>query len=176
MSPSCPWPPYAKLRSIQPTAFDPGKPIREIRLTLDGDMERYVWFLNNKALSESDVIRIREGEVVRFIMINRTMMHHPMHLHGHFFRVLNGQGDYAPLKHTVDVAPMSTTAIEFYGNEFGDWFFHCHLLYHMKSGMARIIHYDGYQHTKEMDMGPLEGPNKLIAHVIRLVLWVGDGR
>ena len=131
MSPSRPWPPYAKLRSIQPTAFDPGKPIREIRLTLDGDMERYVWLLNNKALSESYAIPIREGEVVRFIMINRTMMHHPMHLHGHFFRVLNGQGDYAPLKHTVDVAPMSTTVIEFYGNEFGDWFFHCHLLYHM---------------------------------------------
>lgn len=90
MSPSRPWPPYAKLHSIQPTAFDPGKPIREIRLTLDGDMERYVWLLNNKAFSESDVIRIREG-------------------------------------------------------------------------------------AKEMDMGPLEGPNKLIAHVIRLVLWVGDG-
>ena len=131
-------------------AFDPGKPIREIRLTLDGDMERYVWLLNNKPLSESDVIRIREGEVVRFIMINRTMMHHPMHLHGHFFRVINGQGEYAPLKHTVDVAPMSTTVIEFYGNEFGDWFFHCHLLYHMKSGMARLIHYDGYQPDPEV--------------------------
>ena len=145
MDPSRPWSPYAKLRSIQSTAFDPDKSIREIRLTLDGDMERYVWLLNNKTLSESDVIRIRQGEVVRFIMINRTMMHHPMHLHGHFFRVLNGQGDHAPLKHTVDVAPMSTTVIEFYGNEFGDWFFHCHLLYHMKSGMARVIHYDGYQ-------------------------------
>jgi FtsP/CotA-like multicopper oxidase with cupredoxin domain len=155
MSPSRPWPPYAKLRSIQPTVFDPGKPIREIRLTLDGDMERYVWLLNNKALSESDVIRIREGEVVRFIMINRTMMHHPMHLHGHFFRVLNGQGDHAPLKHTVDVAPMSTTVIEFYGNEFGDWFFHCHLLYHMKSGMARVIHYDGYQPDQDVvDLRP----------------------
>jgi CopA family copper-resistance protein len=150
VDPRRPWPPYAKLRAIEPTAFDPEKPIREIRLTLDGDMERYVWFLNNKPLSESDVIRIREGEVARFIMINRTMMHHPMHLHGHFFRVLNGQGDYAPLKHTVDVAPMSTTVIEFYGNEFGDWFFHCHLLYHMKSGMARLVHYDGYKPDPEV--------------------------
>jgi hypothetical protein len=77
-------------------------------------------------------------------MINRTMMHHPMHLHGHFFRVLNGQGDYAPLKHTVDVAPMSTTVIEFDANEVGDWFFHCHLLYHMESGMARMIHYENF--------------------------------
>jgi FtsP/CotA-like multicopper oxidase with cupredoxin domain len=140
-----PWPPYGKLRALQPTAFDPGRPVREIRLTLDGDMERYVWFMNNKALSESDVIRIKAGEVVRFIMINRTMMHHPMHLHGHFFRVINGQGDHAPLKHTVDVAPMSTTVIEFAADEFGDWFFHCHLLYHMKSGMARMVHYNGYQ-------------------------------
>lgn len=145
-----PWPPYAKLRSIKPTAFAADKPVREIRLTLDGDMDRYVWFLNKKPLSESDSIRIREGEVARFIMINRTMMHHPMHLHGHFFRVVNGQGDHAPLKHTVDVAPMSTTVIEFDTNEVGDWFFHCHLLYHMKSGMARVIHYDGYQPDPEV--------------------------
>ncbi len=150
MDPERPWSPYAKMRAIEATVFDAGKPIRELRLTLDGDMERYVWFLNNKALSESDVIRIRAGEVVRFIMINRTMMHHPMHLHGHFFRVINGQGDHAPLKHTVDVAPMSTTVIEFKANEFGDWFFHCHLLYHMKSGMARVIHYDEYQPDLEV--------------------------
>jgi CopA family copper-resistance protein len=150
MDPRRPWPPYAKLRSIKPTAFTAGKPVREIRLTLDGDMDRYVWFLNKKPLSESDFIRIREGEVARFIMINRTMMHHPMHLHGHFFRVVNGQGDHAPLKHTVDVAPMSTTVIEFDTNEVGDWFFHCHLLYHMKSGMARVVHYDNYQPTPEV--------------------------
>lgn len=142
---SRPWPPYAKLRATEPTAFTKDKPVREIRLTLDGDMERYVWFLNNKPLSASDSILIHKGEVVRFIMINRTMMHHPMHLHGHFFRFINGQGDYAPLKHTVDVAPMSTTVIEFDANEFGDWFFHCHLLYHMKSGMARVIHYEGFK-------------------------------
>ena len=150
MDPDRPWPPYGKLRSIKPPAFAPGKPVREIRLTLDGDMERYVWFFNKKPLSESDSIRIREGEVARFIMINRTMMHHPMHLHGHFFRVVNGQGDHAPLKHTVDVAPMSTTVIEFDANEFGDWFFHCHLLYHMKSGMARLVHYEGFDLDPEL--------------------------
>ncbi len=144
MDPDRPWPPYAKLRATKPTAFSEEKPVREIRFTLDGDMERYVWFLNNKPLSESDVIRINQGEVVRFILINRTMMHHPMHLHGHFFRVINGQGDYSPLKHTVNVAPMSTTVIEFDANEYGDWFFHCHLLYHLKSGMARVVHYEGF--------------------------------
>ncbi len=144
MDPSRPWAPYAELRAPRPTNYPKDKTVREIRLTLDGDMERYIWFLNKKPLSESDSISIHKGEVVRFVMINRTMMHHPMHLHGHFFRVINGQGDYAPLKHTVDVAPMSTTVIEFNANEFGDWFFHCHLLYHMKSGMARVVHYEDF--------------------------------
>ena len=144
MSPDRPWPPYDKLRALKPTAFDSSKPVREIRLTLDGDMERYVWFLNNKPLFESDSLEIKRGEVVRFIMINRTMMHHPMHLHGHFFRVLNAQSEFSPLKHTVDVAPMTTTVIEFAADEFGDWFFHCHLLYHMMSGMARVVHYQEF--------------------------------
>ncbi|RJR43278.1 MAG: copper oxidase [Deltaproteobacteria bacterium] len=144
MDPRRPWGPYERLRATRPTAFPKDQPVREIRLTLDGDMDRFVWFINNKPLSETDVIRIKQGEVVRFIMINRTMMHHPMHLHGHFFRVVNEQGDYSPLKHVVDVAPMSTTVIEFDANEFGDWFFHCHVLYHMESGMARVVHYEGY--------------------------------
>jgi CopA family copper-resistance protein len=144
MSPERPGAPYHKLRALQPTTFDSSKAVREIRLTLDGDMERYVWFLNNKPLYETDHIEVKRDETVRFIMINRTMMHHPMHLHGHFFRVLNAQGDYSPLKHTVDVAPMATTVIEFAAEEFGDWFFHCHLLYHMESGMARVVHYQGF--------------------------------
>lgn len=144
MSPERPGPPYAKLRALQSTAFESSKPVREIRLTLDGDMERYVWFLNNKPLAASNYIEIKRGEVVRFVMINRTMMHHPMHLHGHFFRVLNDQGDFSPLKHTVDVAPMTTTVIEFEADEFGDWIFHCHLLYHMMSGMARVVHYQDF--------------------------------
>jgi FtsP/CotA-like multicopper oxidase with cupredoxin domain len=143
--------PYESLRSLTPTTLDPAKEVREIRLTLDGDMERYVWFINGKALSESDSIRIKEGEVVRFIMINRTMMNHPMHLHGHFFRVLNGQGDFAPLKHTVNVAPMTTTVIEFDANEKGDWFFHCHLLYHMHSGMARVVEYEDFSAGPETE-------------------------
>jgi len=144
MDPARPWPPYSRLRAVASTALSTGQPVREVRLALDGDMERYVWSLNNRTLSESEEIRIRAGEVVRFIMINRTMMHHPMHLHGHFFRVINGQGGYSPLKHTVDVAPMSTTVIEFEASETGDWFFHCHLLYHLKSGMARVVHYENY--------------------------------
>lgn len=144
MSKDRPFPPYKMLRSVKDTSFDSDQPVREVRLTLDGDMNRYVWMLNNEVLQPENDIKINEGEVVRFIFINRTMMHHPMHLHGHFFRVLNGQGNRSPLKHTVNVAPMTTTVIEFDANEVGDWFFHCHLLYHMKGGMARVIRYNSF--------------------------------
>ena len=142
--------PYAALRSVRPTSLPADRPLREIRLTLDGDMERFVWLMDNKPLSEADRILIREGENVRFILINRTMMHHPMHLHGHLFRVVNDQGDYAPLKHTVDVPPMATTVMEFYSDEPGDWFFHCHLLYHMESGMANLVRYEGFEPPAEV--------------------------
>jgi len=149
MSKARPFAPYAKLRAVKDTSFPKSAPRREFRLTLDGDMNRYVWMINNKPISPDDDILIREGEVVRFIMINRTMMHHPMHLHGHFFRVINGQGDRSPLKHTVGVEPMSTTVIEFMADEPGDWFFHCHLLYHMMSGMARVVEYEGFTPSPE---------------------------
>jgi len=139
-----PFPPYPMLRATKSTEPPANAPRRTIRLTLDGDMSKYVWQINNRILAPDNDIHVQKGEVVRFVMINRTMMHHPMHLHGHFFRVINGQGGRSPLKHTVDVEPMATTVIEFQANEFGDWFFHCHLLYHMDSGMARVVEYNGY--------------------------------
>jgi len=134
--------PYNKLKSLTKTVLPKQNSIREIELNLTGDMERYVWSINNEILSESNVIKIKRGENIRFILVNKTMMHHPMHLHGHFFRVINGQGAYSPLKHTVDVPPMGKQLIEFEANESQDWFFHCHILYHAKSGMARIISYE----------------------------------
>ena len=70
------------------------------------------------------------------------MMRHPMHLHGHDFRLLNGQGDNAPLKNVVDIMPMETDTLEFNANVEGDWFFHCHILYHMMSGMGRVFTYE----------------------------------
>jgi len=109
---------------------------------LTGNMNRYVWSINGVPLSETDKIKIKQGEVVRITLNNLTMMHHPMHLHGHFFRVLNENGEYSPLKHTVNVAPMQKVVIEFNANEYGDWFFHCHVLYHINSGMARVFSYD----------------------------------
>ena len=132
---------YDFLRSPESTAFPEDAPVREILLNLTGNMSRYVWSMNGIPLAEADEIRIREGEVVRVVLNNLTMMHHPMHLHGHFFRVLNQHGDHSPLHHTVNVPPMEEITIEFYGDEYGDWLFHCHILYHMMGGMSRIFTY-----------------------------------
>jgi FtsP/CotA-like multicopper oxidase with cupredoxin domain len=145
-----PLPPYDNLRSSASTALSKKHPIREVRLELTGDMERYVWSMNGKTLNEADMIKIKKGENVRFILVNKTMMHHPMHLHGHFFRVVNKHGDYSPLKHTVDVPPLGTRIIEFYANEEKDWFFHCHVLYHLKAGMASIVRYEGSELAPEI--------------------------
>ena len=133
---------YSYLRSPEPTEFKSDKPIKEMLFNLTGNMNRYVWSINGVPLSETDKIKIKQGEVVRITLNNLTMMHHPMHLHGHFFRVLNENGKYSPLKHTVNVAPMQKVVIEFDANEQGDWFFHCHVLYHLGSGMARVFSYD----------------------------------
>ena len=133
---------YGALRALESTEYGAAAPRREHVLVLTGNMDRYVWSINNRTLSEADRILIRRGEVVRFVLVNKTMMNHPMHLHGHFFRVLNGQGALSPLKHTIDVGPMSTVTIEFEANEERDWFFHCHNLYHMASGMARVVSYE----------------------------------
>ena len=131
---------YGMLKATEKTALPPG-PLKLLRFELTGNMNRYVWSINNKVVSEADKILIQKGENVRIILYNNTMMRHPMHLHGHDFRVLNGQGEYAPLKNTLDIMPMETDTLEFAATESGDWFFHCHILYHMMSGMDRIFSY-----------------------------------
>ncbi|MCA0370220.1 MAG: multicopper oxidase domain-containing protein [Proteobacteria bacterium] len=134
---------YAPLRATHKTALPGEKPVRNITLKLTGSMERYVWTINDTPMYAADKIVIKKGEVVRFTLINETMMDHPIHIHGHFFRVLNGQGAYSPLKHTVSVSPFETTVIEMDANEDKDWIFHCHNLYHMKLGMGGVLHYAG---------------------------------
>jgi len=133
---------YAMLKSPTKTSLPQDAPIKELRFELTGNMNRYVWSLDNKGVSESDRILIRKGEIVRMVIHNNSMMRHPMHLHGHDFRVLNGTGDYAPLKNIIDIMPMETDTLEFYANVDGDWFFHCHILYHMMSGMGRVLSYE----------------------------------
>jgi FtsP/CotA-like multicopper oxidase with cupredoxin domain len=133
------------LKAKEATTLPKDKKVTELKLVLGGDMERYVWHMNGKAIFEDKYVMINEGDVVRFTFVNETMMHHPMHLHGHFFRVLNANGDKSPLKHTVDVPPMGSRTIEFYANEPGQWMLHCHNLYHMHTGMARVVKYMSYQ-------------------------------
>jgi len=130
---------YGMLRSPTKTTLPKDAKVREMKFELTGNMNRYVWSMDNKVLAESDKILIKEGEVLRIVLYNNSMMRHPMHLHGHDFRVINGQGDYAPLKNVLDIMPMETDTIEFLSNVEGDWFFHCHILYHMMAGMNRVF-------------------------------------
>ena len=122
----------------------------DVKLILDGDMERYIWLINGKAIHQERTINIKENEIVRFTFVNNSMMHHPMHLHGHFFRVITKKGDNSPMKHTVDVPPHSTRVIEFLSNEPGEWLLHCHNLYHLKTGMARVVKYSSFTPNKQI--------------------------
>jgi CopA family copper-resistance protein len=140
---------YGMLRSFEKTTLPSGT-LKELRFDLTGNMNRYVWTLDNKKVSESDKILIKKGENLRIVLYNNSMMRHPMHLHGHDFRVLNGQGDYAPLKNTIDIMPMERDTIEFAATESGDWFFHCHILYHMMSGMGRVFSYENSPQNPEI--------------------------
>jgi CopA family copper-resistance protein len=133
---------YGMLRSPEKTTL-PAGPFRELKFDLTGNMNRYVWSMDDKTVSESDKILIKKGDNLRIIFFNNSMMRHPIHLHGHDFRVLNAHGEYSPLKNVVDIMPMERDTIEFAASEpGGDWFFHCHILYHMMSGMGRIFSYE----------------------------------
>jgi FtsP/CotA-like multicopper oxidase with cupredoxin domain len=131
---------YDMLRSPVKTTLPDG-PVRALNFSLTGNMNRYVWTLDNKTVKEADRILINKGEVLRVVITNNSMMRHPMHLHGHDFRVLNSQGEYSPLKNVIDIMPMETDTIEFAANQSGNWFFHCHILFHMMAGMGRVFTY-----------------------------------
>ncbi len=153
---------YTMLRSPEKTTLPPG-PLKELKFNLTGNMNRYVWTLDNKTVSESDKILMKKGENLRIVLYNNSMMRHPMHLHGHDFRVLNGQGEYAPMKNVLDMMPMETDTIEFAASENGgDWFFHCHILYHMMSGMGRIFSYENSPPNPEI-LNPKLAQRRLFA-------------
>ena len=131
---------YDMLRSPVKTSLPAGS-TRTLNFSLTGNMNRYLWTLDNKTVTEADRILINKGENLRLVITNNSMMRHPMHLHGHDFRVLNSQGEYAPLKNVIDIMPMETDTIEFAANKEGNWFFHCHILFHMMAGMGRVFTY-----------------------------------
>lgn len=136
---------YAMLQSPRNTELPKEAPVKELRFVLTGNMNRYVWSMDNRVLSETDKIPVRKGEILKITLYNNSMMRHPIHLHGFDFRLLNGQGEQAPLKNIFDIMPMETDTIVFLANTEGDWFFHCHILYHMMTGMNRVFAVGDYQ-------------------------------
>jgi CopA family copper-resistance protein len=129
---------YAQLRSIRPNTQS-SPPTRAIEFHLTGNMQRWIWGFNGKKFSEAGPIAVRLGERIRFVLINDTMMEHPIHLHGFLFEVENNQGNRLPLKHTINVKPAERMSFVFTADVPGHWAFHCHLLYHMEMGMFRTI-------------------------------------
>lgn len=125
---------YADLVSASPHT-DNREPTHEIEVRLTGIMERYMWSLNGRPFGKDEPIKVAYGDRVRLKFVNTTMMAHPMHLHGMFVELENGQKDRKPRKHVVVVPPGKTVSAVLTANEPGDWPFHCHLLYHMAAGM-----------------------------------------
>lgn len=116
---------------------------REIELRLTGNMERYTWSINGVKYEDAEPIRLKYGERVRFKFVNETMMSHPMHLHGMWSILDTGQGKWNPVKHTININPGTTVYSETEVDEPGQWAFHCHLSYHMASGMFRKVIVEG---------------------------------
>jgi len=121
---------------------DPRTPSRKLEIHLTGNMERYMWSFDGQKYSSvtDDPIRFAYNERVRVKLVNNTMMAHPIHLHGHFFELVNGAPEgFQPQKHTVIVQPGGFAQFDLTADEPGDWAFHCHLLYHMHSGMFQVV-------------------------------------
>ncbi|HKJ87147.1 MAG TPA: multicopper oxidase domain-containing protein, partial [Gammaproteobacteria bacterium] len=127
-----------RARRSYPDRRDPG---REIELHLTGNMERYMWSFDGERFSDTDgPILFHHGERLRLILVNDTMMDHPIHLHGMWMELENRHGRLRPRKHTVIVKPGEMLSARITADAPGYWFFHCHLLYHMHAGMARVVH------------------------------------
>ena len=130
---------YTDLRSLTPNT-DTRAPSRSMEIHLTGNMERFMWGFDGRKFSELvEPIRFELNERVRVTLVNDTMMAHPIHLHGHFFELVNGHDGHQPLKHTVNVAPGGKVTFDLTADAPGDWAFHCHLLMHMHAGMFNVV-------------------------------------
>ncbi len=134
---------YTDLRALPP-GHGYQEPAREIELHLTGNMERYMWSFDGKEYSRApDPVELRHGEWVRLVLVNDTMMEHPIHLHGMWMVLENGTGPYLPRKHTVNVKPAERLSVLVHADAPGPWAFHCHILYHMDMGMFRVVRVSG---------------------------------
>jgi CopA family copper-resistance protein len=129
---------YADLRARY-RGSDGRPPAREIELHLSGNMERYIWGFNGKKSTDAEPIELKLGERVRFVLVNDTMMEHPIHLHGLWSELENGHGEFNPYKHTVIVKPAERLACLVSADTPGQWACHCHFAFHMDSGMFRTV-------------------------------------
>lgn len=130
---------YTDLKALTP--HDASAPRRTIQMHLTANMERYMWSFDGERMSERTApIMFRQNERVRLTLINDTMMPHPIHVHGHFFELVTGAdaGDQ-PMKHTVNVLPGGKLSIDMTADALGDWAMHCHMMFHMDTGMFRIL-------------------------------------
>ena len=130
---------YSDLKSLTPQS-DTRAPERELVIRLGGNMERYIWTINGKKFNEAEPLQVKYGERIRLKFVNDSMMAHPMHLHGMFMQLENGQqAENLPNKHTVIVPPGKTVTALLTADALGEWAIHCHLLYHMSAGMMNKL-------------------------------------
>jgi FtsP/CotA-like multicopper oxidase with cupredoxin domain len=129
---------YADLHTLGP-AIDAREPQRDIELHLTGHMQRYMWSFNGHKFSESQPLQFRYGERLRIVLVNDSMMTHPIHLHGMWSEIEDANGEFQLRKHTVTVQPGQRLSYRVSADAPGRWAFHCHLLYHMEAGMFREV-------------------------------------
>ncbi|WP_033198071.1 copper resistance system multicopper oxidase, partial [Acinetobacter parvus] len=149
---------YADLKSLTPQA-DTRPAERELLIRLGGTMERYIWTIDGKKFSDKDFepLKVRFGERIRLKFINDSMMAHPMHLHGMFMQLENGQSAQdMPNKHTIIVPPGKTVTAMLTADELGEWAIHCHLLYHMSAGMMSKLIVANVDDTKTPMQTPVQ--------------------
>ncbi|MDD2758666.1 MAG: copper resistance system multicopper oxidase [Methylomonas sp.] len=140
---------YGLLQAVEPNHGLMGPPNREITLRLTGNMNRYIWSFDDIKYSAAEPIRVKFGERIRFHYVNETMMNHPIHIHGLWQYPDNGKGMYNPKKHVVNVKPGQTVSVDVPADAEGAWAFHCHLLYHMDTGMFRKLIVEKPEHRHE---------------------------
>ena len=129
---------YADLRSVFDDP-DGREPSRTIELHLTGHMERFAWSFDGVRFADAAPLRLTYGERVRLVLVNDTMMTHPIHLHGMWSDLEDEQGRFKVRKHTIDMPPGSRRSYRVTADALGRWAYHCHLLYHMEAGMFREV-------------------------------------